>query len=150
MIDYAKLAEVLGVELGDAFYTQDCPDICNRGTFKITRDGIKRIYDNALVNIQHRGQYEDSNDIKNYFATIGALVAGRGNMLFCYTSKFNDGDEYWSYAGNDWSITKYTWSGSLEDLARANMKATFKKQYMALHNRPNIYKNITGKEWIEP
>lgn len=31
MIDYAKLAEVLGVELGDAFYTQNCCDICNYG-----------------------------------------------------------------------------------------------------------------------
>lgn len=146
MVDYAKLAELIGVEIGDTFVPKNLTKCCEYGKYRITLNGILYYRDNTWQRFEPR--HSADHDFGDYLKVIGCLASGLGQIFICYNSELKDGDEYWSYAGNDWSITKYTWCGSMEDLARRNMCATFDKEYMALHNRPYIYKKITGKDWI--
>ena len=148
MIDYAKLAEALGVELGDRFYADGWNYVDGDRSFRITETGIELRRNGRWVNVA----YEDRNDIykpNDYLALLGSIVTGKKGMYVGWSLVLENGDEYWSYAGNDWSITKYIWTGSMEDQARRNMYATFPKEYIAVRNRPALYKRITGKEWIE-
>lgn len=148
MVDYAKLAEALGVELGDQFVPENWDYVSGFGKYKITESGIKRFEkSNRWVDINEES--ETIYKVNDFLAIMGAIVSGKKGIKMCYQSVFNCGDEYWSYAGNDWSITKYTWTDSMEDQARRNMHAAFSKEYIAVRNRPALYKRITGKEWID-
>lgn len=154
MVDYQKLAEAIGVELHDEFVI-----VLNEGNewrthFRLLPDGIQI----SRTNIGRKWFYipkpepkYNNGPLEWGYRFVGeefALVLVLPHCLRFDTiySPVN-GQKYWSYSGNDWSVTEYTWTGSMEDIFRKNMKAVFDKPYKASRNRPYIYKETTGEEW---
>ena len=153
MVNYQKLAEAIGVELGDEFII-----VLNERDwhthFRVLQDGIQISRTNIGREWYYLPQPKEkysNGPLEWSFGFVGqefALVLVLPHCLrFDAIFSPTNGQKYWSYSGNDWSVTEYTWTGSMEDIFRKNMEAVFDKPYKANRNRPFIYEKATRKEW---
>lgn len=63
-----------------------------------------------------------------------------------------DGEEYWTYAGDDdnpqgWWIYCEVWDGAAYDYIHKACGCVFRTREEAIAARPAKYKELTGKEW---
>lgn len=56
---------------------------------------------------------------------------------------------YYTIASYRWSITPLTWTASPGDFMRKALGIVFKTEEEAIQARPQIYKQLTGREWEE-
>lgn len=55
-------------------------------------------------------------------------------------------EEYWTYAGNDFSVVRVRWYGEADDYCCKSCGCVFRTKEEADKNRFELYKKLTGKE----
>lgn len=58
-------------------------------------------------------------------------------------------EKFWTFIGIDFCIWQDTWQGSAMDYAILNSNIIFRTEAEAIEKRPEVYKELTGKEWQE-
>lgn len=128
----AKLAEMLGVELGEEFKLNDGQEI-KYNTYKFTEEGLM-ISGNKYLWLATKG-------------TIADLLTGELSIVKL-PWKPKRGERYYSFSGM-FTVSALEWIGSTSDYLLLKNNMVFRTEEEALRERPRIYEEMTGRKWSD-
>lgn len=126
-----KVAEMLGVEIGEEFKVAFDDDRLSADSFMFLNEGIF-CSNKHLVSAPF----------------IWHLINGEYKIVkLPWKPKY--GDKYYTYYtnGEEWLIWDSTWSGDVSDYARLKSGIAFRTSQEALNALSQKYKELTGKEY---
>lgn len=127
----ADVAKMLGLELGEEFKINLCPN----ELFKFDMNGI-------LAQEQGEASWRSANHGILYELIYGSLE------IVKLPWRPKPGEYYYTY-NSLWEIINVSWRDDLYDLCWQKLELVFRTEEEALKERSRIYKEWTGEEWEE-
>lgn len=126
-----KVAEMLGVEIGEEFKIEFDDGILSKDNYMLLKEGIF-----------HSGGCLVSAPC------IWSLIKGEYKIVKL-SFKPKNGDKYYTYYinGEEWLIWDSIWSGDVSDYTRLKSGIVFRTKQEALNFLSQKYKELTGKEY---
>lgn len=127
-----EVAKMFGVELGEEFKIKN------------------KVYEstNLYFFCENGLRFSDNNGgvTANSDTLVGLLDGSLEIVKLPFKPKI--GQDYWGY-DSDWATIEIRWGGDYFDYTGLLVGTVFRTEEEALVNRPERYKEITGKEWEE-
>lgn len=128
----ADVAKMLGVELGEEFKINLCPNVL----FKFDMNGV-------LVQEQTKCSWHSANQ-----RVLQELIYGSFEIVkLPWKPKY--GDDYWTYMFEGYFVEHNKWVDSAWDYIALRCGCVFRTKEEAELARPQKYQELTGKEWEE-
>lgn len=128
----AEVAKLLGVELNEEFHVRDQDGEIFGYKYKITQKGL-------CFWVSYSKKWIDSSNLE-------ALLFGTYSIeKIPFVPKNEEG--YYTYAGRSFKISHYTWCGDAWEYGIYRAGMVFRTRAEAVAARPNVYKELTGKDW---